>query len=94
VIIVADASPLVLLISIGHVDVLASVFHRIIIPPEVHAELTSGKRTERVVISLDPMRRFVAGESHGSQRSRSWDATTRDKTPADDPTGAFGSSAK
>jgi hypothetical protein len=90
VIIVADASPLVLLISIGHVDVLASVFHRIIIPPEVHAELTSGKRTERVVISLDPMRRFVAGESHGSQ----WDATTRDKTPADDPTGAFGSSAK
>jgi predicted nucleic acid-binding protein len=47
-IIVADSSPLVVLVSIGHVDVLPALFPGILIPPQVEAELASAKRPELV----------------------------------------------
>ena len=47
-IIVADSSPFVVLVSVEHVDVLATVFREVIIPPQVQAELASPKRSEAV----------------------------------------------
>jgi len=43
-IVVADSSPFVVSVSIGHVDVLATVFREVIIPPQVQAKLASPKR--------------------------------------------------
>jgi predicted nucleic acid-binding protein len=47
-IIVADSSPFVVLIAIGQIDVLASLFEEILIPPQVESELASTKRPEMV----------------------------------------------
>jgi predicted nucleic acid-binding protein len=47
-IVVADSSPLVVLINIGHVDVLPALFQHIVIPPEVASELSSPKRPQPV----------------------------------------------
>jgi predicted nucleic acid-binding protein len=47
-IIVADSSPFVALINTGHVELLATLYGRIIIPPEVASELGSPKRTDEV----------------------------------------------
>ncbi len=47
-IVVADSSSFVVLIAIGHLDVLPTLFGRIIVPPAVAAELASPKRTEAV----------------------------------------------
>jgi predicted nucleic acid-binding protein len=47
-IIVADSSPFVVLVSVDHVEVLANVFNDVIIPPQVQAELASPKRSEAV----------------------------------------------
>jgi predicted nucleic acid-binding protein len=47
-IVVADSSPLVVLINIGQVDLLPALFKQILIPPEVAAELDSPKRPEAV----------------------------------------------
>src|SRR6478752_105691 len=46
--VIADASPLVGLVKIGHVDVLAALFGEVIIPPQVAAELASPKRPAEV----------------------------------------------
>jgi len=77
-IIVADSSPFVVLVSVKHVDVLATVFQEVIIPPQVQAELASPKRSEavrafiaappswlRVVspTSIEPIEGLHAGES-------------------------------
>jgi predicted nucleic acid-binding protein len=48
VIVVADASPLVVLVAIGQVDVLRTLFKEILIPPEVASELASSKRITEV----------------------------------------------
>ena len=48
-IVVADSSPFVVLIAIGHGDLLAALFQRIIVPNEVAAELGSPKRPEAVL---------------------------------------------
>ena len=55
-IIVADSSPFVLLVSIEQVEVLASLFKDVIIPPQVQAELSSPKRSEivRAFIAAPP----------------------------------------
>jgi predicted nucleic acid-binding protein len=42
--VIADASPLVGLVRIGHVDVLAALYGAVLIPPQVAAELVSPKR--------------------------------------------------
>ncbi len=47
-IVVADSSAFVVLIAIGYADVLPALFHEIVIPPQVAAELASPKRSEAV----------------------------------------------
>lgn len=47
-IVVTDASPFVVLVAIGHVDVLPTLFQEILIPPEVASELGSSKRPAEV----------------------------------------------
>ena len=47
-IVIADSSSFVVLIAIGHLEVLPALFGRIIVPPAVAAELASPKRTEAV----------------------------------------------
>ncbi|HEX8914483.1 MAG TPA: DUF3368 domain-containing protein [Humisphaera sp.] len=42
--VVADASPLIGLVKIGHADVLAGVYGTVVIPPRVAAELASPRR--------------------------------------------------
>jgi predicted nucleic acid-binding protein len=46
--VVADSSPLVALINIGHVAVLPALFGQVIIPPEVAAELHQPNRPQGV----------------------------------------------
>ena len=46
--VVADASPLVGLVKIGHVDVLPALYGGVAIPPQVAAELESPKRPVEV----------------------------------------------
>ena len=51
--VVADSSPLIVLINIGHIDILPDLFGKVIIPPEVAAELGQGNRPQ-------PVRAFIA----------------------------------
>lgn len=44
----ADSSPLIVLINIGHIDVLPALFGRIAIPPQVTGELLRPRRPEGV----------------------------------------------
>ena len=46
--VVADASPLVGLVKIGHADVLAALYGTVVIPPRVAAELANPKRPAEV----------------------------------------------
>ena len=46
--VVADSSPLIALINVGHVDVLPVLFGQIVVPPEVFAELNSSRRPRAV----------------------------------------------
>ena len=77
-IVVADSSPFVVLVSIEHDDLFAAEFGEIIIPPQVRAELASPKRSDAVrafiaappswlhVVapsSIEPIERLHAGES-------------------------------
>ncbi|HAK93974.1 MAG TPA: DUF3368 domain-containing protein [Planctomycetes bacterium] len=43
-IVVADSSPLIVLLDIGHIDILPELFTHVVIPPEVAAELTRSNR--------------------------------------------------
>jgi predicted nucleic acid-binding protein len=47
-IVVADTSPFVVLVAIGHVDVLPTLFKEVVIPPPVASELASSKRPQEV----------------------------------------------
>ena len=47
-IVVADSSPLIALINIGHIDVLPRLFGQVIIPPEISAELNVPTRPQAV----------------------------------------------
>lgn len=51
--VVADSSPLIVLITIGHVGVLPELFGKVIVPPDVAAQL-------RVVTRAQPVRDFIA----------------------------------
>jgi predicted nucleic acid-binding protein len=64
-IIVADSSPFVVLISVEHIALLAAIFHEVIIPPEVLAELASPKRADdiRAFIAAPPSWLHVASPS-------------------------------
>jgi predicted nucleic acid-binding protein len=75
--VVADSSPLILLINIGHIDVLPRLFGQVVIPPEVSAELHQSNRPravhdfiashpawllERVPTAIEPIPALHAGE--------------------------------
>jgi predicted nucleic acid-binding protein len=65
-IVVADASPFVVLVAIGHVDVLATLFGEILIPPQVASELASPRRSLDVrdfIATPPPWLRIVAPSS-------------------------------
>ena len=47
-IVVADSSPIIVLIGIGHIDVLPGLFGQVVIPPEVLAELHQFNRPQSV----------------------------------------------
>ncbi len=51
--VVADSSPLIVLINIGCIDILPRLFGKVIIPPEVSSELAQEKRPR-------PVRVFIA----------------------------------
>ena len=75
--VVADSSPLIVLINIWHVDVLPRLFGQIVIPPEVSAELHQSERPqavrdfiasrptwllERAPVAIEPIPALHAGE--------------------------------
>jgi predicted nucleic acid-binding protein len=75
--VVADSSPLIVLIDIGHVAVLPVLFGEVIVPPQVLAELNQPKRPqavrhfaasrpawllERVPTAIQPIPALHAGE--------------------------------
>jgi predicted nucleic acid-binding protein len=65
-IVVADASPFVVLVAIGHVDVLPTLFREVLIPPEVASELASSKRPTEVrafIATPPPWLRILAPSS-------------------------------
>lgn len=47
-IVVADSSPIVVLANTGYIDLLPTLFGRVVIPPEVAAEVASPRRPEVV----------------------------------------------
>jgi len=47
-IVVADTSPFVVLVAIGHVDVLPALFKEVLTPPPVASELASSRRSPEV----------------------------------------------
>jgi predicted nucleic acid-binding protein len=51
---VADASPFVVLVAIGHVDVLPTLFREDFIPPDVASELASPRRPPEVRAFIAP----------------------------------------
>ena len=51
--VVADSSPLIVLINIGHIDILPLLFGKVIIPLEVSGELAQDNRPQ-------PVRTFIA----------------------------------
>ena len=51
---VADTGPLNYLVLIGHIDLLPRLFGKVVLPKEVHRELTSGKTPV-------PVREWIAG---------------------------------
>lgn len=64
--VVADASPLVGLVKIGHADVLAALYGSVLIPPQVAAELGSPKRPAevRAFLASPPAWLSVRAPSH------------------------------
>lgn len=46
--VVADSSPLIVLLNIGHIDVLPTLFGQVIVPPEISAELRRSSRPQNV----------------------------------------------
>jgi predicted nucleic acid-binding protein len=47
-VVVADSSPFIALVNVGHADVLPALFGQVIIPPQVAQELASPKRPPAV----------------------------------------------
>ena len=52
-IVVADSSPLIVLVNIGQIQILPALFATVIIPPQIAAELSDAKRPQ-------PVRDFIA----------------------------------
>ena len=54
-IVVADSSPLIVLVNIGHIGILPALFEEVFIPPQIAAELSDAKRPHAV-------QEFIAGK--------------------------------
>jgi predicted nucleic acid-binding protein len=54
-IVVADSSPLIVLVNIGQIEILSALFGEVFIPPQIATELSEAKRPE-------PVRSFIAGK--------------------------------
>jgi predicted nucleic acid-binding protein len=52
-IVVADSSPVIVLVNIGQIQILPALFGTVINPPQIAAELSGGKRPQ-------PVRDFIA----------------------------------
>jgi len=46
--VVADSSPLIALLNVGHIDILPQLFGTVIIPPAVASELRDAKRPQAI----------------------------------------------
>ena len=46
--VVADSSPLIVLINIGHIEILPQLFGTVLIPPTIFAELRNEKRPQTI----------------------------------------------
>jgi|SRR5580704_8232967 predicted nucleic acid-binding protein len=53
--VVADSSPLVVLINVGHIEVLPALFANVIIPPQVSTELRQSGRPQSVRQFMDSL---------------------------------------
>ncbi len=47
-IVVADSSPLIVLVNVGHIQILPALFREVGIPPQIAAELADAKRPQPV----------------------------------------------
>ena len=47
-IVVADSSPLIVLVNIGHIQILPTLFREVVIPPQIAAGLADSKRPQTV----------------------------------------------
>ena len=50
-IVVADSSPVIVLVNIGQIQILPALFGAVIIPPQIAAELSDGKPRSQSAIS-------------------------------------------
>lgn len=71
-IVVADTSPLIVLINIGQIDLLPKLFHSVLVPPEVVSELRGSRASPSVSqfaasppawLKIQAPRRLVSGLS-------------------------------
>jgi predicted nucleic acid-binding protein len=76
-IVVADSSPVIVLVNIGHIDILPALFGHVIVPPEIAQELAQANRpqpvrdlvaarpawlVERAPVSVEPIPGLHPGE--------------------------------
>ena len=52
-IVIADSSPLIALVNIGHIEVLPKLFGQVVVPPAVASEISGASRPQ-------PVRDFAA----------------------------------
>ena len=57
--VVADSSPLIVLIHIGHVEILSQLFGTVLIPPAISAELRNEKRPPVIHSNREPSRLWI-----------------------------------
>lgn len=67
-VVVADTSPLNYLLLIGQIEILPGLYGKVLVPPEVLAELADGGRPSPGV-ELDSPTARVAASTGGSRRS-------------------------
>ena len=57
--VVADSSPLIVLINIGHIEILSQLFGTVLIPPVISAELRNEKRPPVIHSNRVPPRPWI-----------------------------------
>lgn len=67
--VVADTSPIIALVQIGHVEILPDLFERVMIPPQVAAELRAGSRANIVQLFMKAPPAWLLERSPGHVES-------------------------